>query len=114
METKLKIVTQLPLRGLWRDSGPIKASRVRELSSADIRELLLQGEVHFVVVDVGLKPRWIELNDCYRFWMDEAQHHFAEPDRASPEAKTGVYSYHASQWQSDDVAAPIVVLEVSV
>ncbi len=110
MDPKLRIVTQLPLRGLWRETGAIQAFRGRALSSADIRELLRSGPVQFVVVDVGLRPRWIELNDCYRFWMDEVQHHLAEPD-VKVENK-GVYCYWAVEWHSDDIDTAIVVLEL--
>ena len=114
MDPKLKIVTQLPLRGLWNDSGSLHASRNRPLSSFDVRELLREGPLQFVVVDVGLKPRWISLDDCYRFWMDEVQHHLAEPGaKLNPDQMPGMYAYWASEWGSDEVKAPIVVLEVS-
>lgn len=109
MDPKLRIVTQLPLRGLWRDTGSVQAFRGRPLSSNDIRDLLREDPVQFVVVDVGLKPRWIELSDCYRFWMDEVQHHLAEPEAKS--ANDGVYFYWAFEWHSDEVGSPIVVLE---
>lgn len=113
METKLRIVTHLPLRGLWRDTGPLTATRVRTLSSSHIRNLLLDGEVQFVVVDVGLKPRWIDLNDCYRFWMDEVQHHMVEPEsKVALDQLPGCYGYSASEWQSEDEKTPIVVLEL--
>ena len=113
METKLKIVTRLPLGGLWRDSGPVNAVRGRELSSADVRALLRMGPVQFVVVDVGVKPRWIDPKDCYGFWMDEVQSHFAEPTSENAALQvSNVYCYWASEWQSDESEAPIVVLEL--
>lgn len=109
MDPKLKVVTHLPLGGLWTDSGPVEAVRGRALSSEDVRELLRNGSVQFVVVDVGQKPRWIEVEDCYRFWMDEVKDYLAEPDAQS---QPGVYAYRASEWVSEEVKAPIVVLEV--
>jgi hypothetical protein len=110
---KLKIVTQLPLRGLWADSGPVKASRRRPLSSTDVRDLLLETAVQFVVVEVGQKPRWIDLDDCYRFWMDEVQHRVTDPDsKLLSDQIVGVYSYGASEWQSEEITTPIVVLEL--
>lgn len=113
MDPKLRIVTQLPLRGLWRDSGTVEAARVRTLSSSDVRALLREGEVQFVVVDVGLKPRWIDLKDCYRFWMDEAKLHVADPETPMVLSQmTDGYCYKASEWQSEAIAAPIVVLEM--
>jgi hypothetical protein len=110
--TKLKIVTQLPLRGLWNDYGSLEATRKQDLSSAEVRELLRSGEVQFVVIDVGLEPRWIELNDCYRFWMDEVQHHLIEPDdKAFLDHLPGCYGYRASEWRCAIIAKPIVALE---
>lgn len=111
VEPRLRIVTQLPLRGLWRDAAPIAATRSRALASSDVRDLLRGGAVQFVVAEVGHKLRWIDLADCYRFWMDEAQHHFAEP--VGRTANDGIYLYRAYEWQSREVASPIVVLEVS-
>jgi len=108
MDPKLKVVTQLPLRGLWTDSGPVEAVRVRALSTVEVRELLRNGPVQFVVVEVGVKPRWIELEDCYRFWMDEVKDHLAEPRVQA----LGVYTYHASEWVSETIEPAIVVLEV--
>jgi len=113
VDPKLSIVTQLPLRGLWRDTGSVQASRLRALSSRDIRDLLRLGAVQFVVVDVGLKPRWIDLEACYGFWMDEVQHHLVEPqaDRTVTQM-SGVYFYLASEWESVETTNPIVVLEL--
>lgn len=114
MQSTLKVVTQLPLRGLWTDSGSIQASRLRPLSSADVRDLLRQDPVHFVVVDVGIKPRWIPREDCYRFWMDEVQYRLVDPGtQVGASDMPSLYCYLASEWQSDEIDAPIVALEVS-
>jgi hypothetical protein len=113
VDPRRRIVTQLPLRGLWRESETINASRARTLSSAQIRDLLRRSAVQFVVIDLGRKPRWIELEDCYRFWMDEVQLHLVEPEaKLAMDQMPGVYCYRASQWQSEEIASPIVVLEV--
>jgi hypothetical protein len=112
VDPKLRIVTQLPLRGLWQDAGPVAAAPRRPLSSSAVRELLLHGPVHFVVVDVGRQPRWIALNDCYRFWMDEVQHHLSEPGSETAAHGADVYCYQAFEWRSEEFQAPIVVLEV--
>ncbi len=86
---------------------------MRLLSSSDVRTLLREGEVQFVVADIGLKPRWIPLKDCYGFWMNEVQHRLIEPDaKLSPAQLPGVYCYRASEWQSDEIAAHIIVLEL--
>lgn len=66
-----------------------------------------------MIADVGRKPRWIELQDCYRFWMEEVQHHLVEPDaKITAGQMPNVYCYRAAEWRSEEVAVPIVVLEV--
>jgi len=113
MDPKLKVVTQLPLRGLWTDSGPVEAVRVRALSTVEVRELLRNGPVQFVVVEVGVKPRWIELEDCYRFWMDEVKLHLIEPGaKVIRDELPEFYGYWASEWLREEVPTPIVLLEM--
>ena len=112
MDPKLRVVTRLPLGGLWTDSGPVEAVRGRALSSEDVRELLRNGPVQFVVVDVGQKPRWIEVEDCYRFWMNEVKHHLIEAGaQVRMEELPECYGYWGSEWLRDEEKPPIVVLE---
>ena len=59
VDAKLRIVTHLPLRELWRDYGLETTARIRSLTEDDIRSLLRYGKIQFVVVDVGAVPRWI-------------------------------------------------------
>src|SRR5215469_13005915 len=111
MEAKLKIVTHLPLRGLWRDNGFTTTSRGRWLTQDDIAELLRTGPVQFVVADVGAPLQWIQLHDCYRFWKDEVKPHLAEDSKAVLDEFPGSYCYFASLWDDGVGATPIVVLE---
>ena len=57
VDAKLRIVTHLPLRELWRDDGLKTTARIRSLTEDDIRSLLRYGKIQFVVVDVGAVPR---------------------------------------------------------
>ena len=98
MDIKLKIVTHLPLRELWRDDGFISASRGRSLTRDDITDLLWAGAVSFVVADVGLSLQWIQLDDCYQFWKDEVKSHLAEGSRAFLDDFPGSYFYFAFEW----------------
>ena len=111
MDAALKIVTHLPLRELWRDSGFTTTAHVRSLIEDDIRSLLRSGPIQFVVVDVGSSPRWIQLSECFQFWKGEAQPHLARTATTILDEFPGGYCYLASQWDGGDSAAPIVVLE---
>jgi hypothetical protein len=113
MDAKLKIVTQLPLRELWRDNGFTITSRARSVSESDITHLLRAGPVQFVVADVGSPLQWIQLRDCHRFWTEEIKPHLAAGSRASLDEFPGSYCYFASQWNREAEGTPIVVVEKS-
>ena len=111
MEEKLKIITQLPLRELWRENGFKTNSRGRWLTRDDITGLLRAGPMRFVVADLGFPPRWIPLRDCHRFWKDEVKPHLAAGEKARLDDFPGSYFYFASQWDGDVEGTTIVVLE---
>ena len=110
MDTRLRIVTQLPLREVWRDDGFSTTKRGRSLAGPDIRQLLGAGVVQFVVADVGAVPRWIPPSECFDFWKREAKPHLASEAGASLDQFPGGYCYFASQWDGESTG-PIVVLE---
>jgi hypothetical protein len=111
MDAGLRIVTRLPLQELWRDDGFITSSRDRWLTDHDITSSLRAGPVQFVVVNVGESPCWIQIDDCYEFWKEEAKTHLAVPNQgAQLDGFPGSYCYFASEWQGG-AEHPIVVLE---
>ncbi len=65
VDAKLRIVTHLPLRELWRDDAFLTAARGRSLTKEDVHRFPGSGPVQFVVVDVGAAPRCIPLKDCF-------------------------------------------------
>ncbi len=111
MDAKFMIVTHLPLQELWRDDGFSTTARDRSLTQEDVRSLLASGPVQFVVVDVGAAPRWIPARECFHFWKTEAKPHLASEERVSLQDFPGEYCYFASQWDSIERSAPIIVLE---
>lgn len=110
MDANLRVVTQLPLRELWRDDGFSTTKRGKSLTYDDVREFLTSGPVQFVVVDVGVAPRWIPASECFDFWKNEAKPHLANGTKASLKEFPGAYCYFASQWEGEKIA-PIVLLE---
>ena len=112
MEWSQRYITQLPLSELWTDSGPISAKRGRELSWEQLRNLLRQGPVQFVIADLRAKPRWLPEADCFTFWTGEVKQRLAEPGELFRfEEFPGEYCYVASEWTSSS-GPPIVVLEL--
>ncbi len=113
MNPAKRIITELPLRELWDENGPISATCSRDLSAAGLRELLRQGPVRFVVADIGSKPSWVPETDCFDFWKREVQPHLAEPNSQTDlEQFPGGYCYFVAEWE-DTGRATIVVLQRS-
>ena len=112
MDAHLRVVTQLPLRELWRDDGFSTTTRGKFLTFDDVREFLASGTVQFVVADAGVAPRWIPASECFDFWKNEAKPHLASDTKAVLNEFPGGYCYFASQWEGE-TTAPIVLLEKS-
>jgi len=110
VDANLRVVTQLPLRELWRGDGFSTTARGKSLTSDDVREFLASGPVQFVVADVGVAPQWVQTSECFNFWKQEAKPHLASGAKASLDQFPGGYCYFASQWEGK-TTAPIVLLE---
>ena len=80
MRAEDRIVTELPLQELWDENGPVAARRQGDLSADDIRQLLGNRAVRFVVADVGAKLMWVPEPGTFALWKDEVRAHLAEPD----------------------------------
>jgi hypothetical protein len=107
-----RIVTKLPLTELWDDAGPVAASRHRDLTAANIRELLRAGPVRFIVANVGTPLRWVSEGECFQFWKDEVRSRVADSVGAHLEDYPGAFCYFAGEWAATD-GPPIVVLSIT-
>jgi hypothetical protein len=100
------VVHRLPLESLVTPFGP--ASKRGELGESDIKNLLREGPIQFLVADVGKPLQWIAEADCFGFWKEEVQPHLALGDAWRIEDYPGQYCYAASRWQAGLVT--IIVL----
>src|SRR5262245_4792656 len=96
---------------LWSDRGVVNASPGEWLAMHDIASLLRLGPVQFVIADIGLPLRWIDLASCYRFWKEDVKPHLVPPGAAVRlEDMPGEYFYRAQQWLPADTSAPVILL----
>src|SRR4051812_37495815 len=111
MDTRQKIVTQMPLSELWNSGGPLDAFRVEGLGEADIVRLLRDGS-SFVVADVGLPLRWISEDDRFAFWKTEVRSRLvaADADGFCLDDYPGSYCYIAAMWKCASTV-PVIVPE---
>lgn len=105
----MAIVTLLPLP----NDALAPAIREGELGADDIRALLRDGPVQFVVADVGHPLRWIPVASCFSFWKEELRERTAPVDEAFRlDQFPGQHCYTAVRWQKTNDPLPLIVLEV--
>lgn len=105
-----KIVTTIPLNILWTNDTEVQAERSTYLSPNDIRSLLKESPVQFIVADVGHKLKWIDDDQCFDFWKAEKNHIAENPGQVNLEDFIDNYAYIASRWTGEQ-DIPIVLLE---
>jgi hypothetical protein len=101
----------MPLHELWDSKGTLNVSKKRDLGGNEIKGLLRQGSVRFVVANLGHSLKWIPLSSSYDFWKTEAKPRIVETETFYLADYPGEYCYYASEW-SDDEPTPIVLLEM--
>lgn len=83
-----------PIASLWDDHGvDIEATRVRVLEQQDIRQLLRDGPVTFVVADMGAPLRWLNGDAVFEFWKREVRPRVLGTERFRLEDFPGEYGY---------------------
>lgn len=111
MQNTERIVTQTPLTNLWTDKEDVGAVRGRYLTRKDVKDIVKQYPVEFVIADVGLKLKWIAIDKCYDFWKSEVEKHLVDsPEKFHLEDFPNEYAYIASEWVGE-IQAPIILLE---
>ena len=112
MEREKRVITKLPLEELWSAAADFPdARRLRYLDREELTQLLREGPVWFVVANVGHRPVWVELDQCFDFWKREVKPHLASPGiRIYLDQYPGEYAYSARRW-STHLTNPVVVLE---
>jgi hypothetical protein len=105
------VIHRLPLSQMPPPLGTAK--RVRDLATADVRELLRNGPVRFAVAMMLSPFRVVPEHECYEFWKSEVQPHLvSDPDEdwVLDDFPDG-YCYFASEWS--DGGSPIVLLSAA-
>ena len=106
-----KIITKIPLDTLWTSETELKSERIRYLTADNIKDLLRQGQVNFIIADVGLKPTLVDRNQCFDFWKLEVEKHLVtDINKINIDIFPDSYAYLASEWTTDS-PTPIILLE---
>ncbi len=109
MRSDLRTVVRLPLERLWC-GDKVFERRQRDLSPEEIKTLIQQGRVEFVVADVGKGLEWVDPTDCFTFYKREIKPHLAGSSRIELEQFPGEYCYFASDWGEAMQGCPLFCL----
>lgn len=105
-----KIVNEIPLKQIWNYEGFIDLKRIKYINLIEIKELLNQYPVEFVIADIGKKLKWISIENCYDHWVNEIKKHIAyDYDIINIEEYPESYAFIASIWKNEKQS--IILLE---
>ena len=110
MDNSNKTVSQIPVEKLWTDKENIDASRNGYLTSDEIKMLLRDSPVQFIVADIGHKLEWISLDSSFDFWKVEVKPHLADHFQ-NFENFPDSYAYVASAWTGAIASNLVILLE---
>ena len=110
MDPAIRQITRMPLDEIWDNNGVYPHRRLRYIDADEIRDLLRQSQVRFVVADCGMKPQWVPAREMWNFWKHEIKPHLAEHSvPVQLEAFPDEYCHLASEWGGDGLN-PIILL----
>ena len=117
MDPSQRVVTQMPLRELWTDRGPLAVTRLRSLGASDLAVALHAGPLlsptRFVVADIGKPSQWLDSAQALAFWRDQASGRIVDPSAAGFRLDdfSGEHCFTASEWRHGVSDAPIYLFE---
>ena len=99
MDPALRVVTKLPLDGLWNDAGPVQAAREVDLAREGVAARLREGAA-LVVATVGEPLQWLEADERFAWWKTEAKPRLLDPraERWGLEDLPDERGWRASEW----------------
>lgn len=109
MKFDQKVVTELPLKELWNQSGVLEGWSKGLIGIQVLLELLGTSAFQFVVAETGKKLIWVEDN-LYAFWKNEVKIRLYSEGKPYLDDYPGAYFYFAYEWELSD-GKKVVVLE---
>jgi len=99
MKISSKIVNEIPLKSLWNDKRTIQAKRERYLTKKELKELLDQHPVKFVIANIGENLKWIPIENCFGNWKSKIKENVVQNlDSIEFDNFPNKFAYIASEW----------------
>lgn len=102
-------IHRMPLEQLWDDHGQF-GTRLRDLVADDLKWLIENGPVRFVVASVGAPLKWFAIEDCDHVWR-EASANIVTDEEISLDEYPNRFAYGASEWEGRS-GERIILLEM--
>ena len=114
MMTSSQIVEKIPIDSLWNEDGEeIEYKRAEYLPSEEIKKILKQWPIRFIIARIGHPLKYIPEEECYTLWNQEVRDHMMDPPKGAlflPDQLDG-YGYLASKWVGSSEDDWVIVLE---
>jgi kynurenine formamidase len=111
MDLQKRNVDKIPLEEIWNQSEIVSKVRLKYLTSEEIRSLLKQGKVQFVVANIGFPLDWIYADKSFDFFKTKLKNKIADEEANYLEDFPRNDFFYASICKSDG-ETPIVLLEM--
>jgi hypothetical protein len=93
-----KIIIKFPVNELFKSNDKLTCIK-RQLNKDEIIEIIKTQPIEFVIADIGLKLKWIEIQDCYNFWKQEISNNLAFEELINLDNFDNNYCFWASKWK---------------
>lgn len=101
----------MPMPNLWRDNENVFAKRERYLTAFDIKRMLRNDPIEFVVASIGEKLKWISYDKSFDFWKTEIKPHLVDDiNNINLDSYLDNYAYVASEWVGE-IGTQIILIE---
>jgi len=99
----------MPIQKLWNENGFVEANKIKNITKAELVEMLKQGSVEFVIANISENLKWIPLNKCYENWAKTKNQVVQDLEKFDLESFPNNFAFVASEWSHDNQARTILL-----
>ncbi|WP_151088390.1 hypothetical protein [Hymenobacter baengnokdamensis] len=104
-------ILKTPIKDFQLENNLDGYRRDKRLTKEDIKAIIQDKPVQFVIADVGHELEIISIDQCFKLWKAEVEKHLADASKHNRlEDYPDEYLYFASKWIAEDLS-PIILLE---
>jgi hypothetical protein len=93
-----KIITNFPVNELFKNNNKLTCIK-RQLNKDKIIEIIRIQPIEFIIADIGLKLKWINIQGCYNFWKQGISNNLAFEKPINLDNFDNNYCFGVSEWK---------------